>query len=70
MPTVIVKIEYTNHRGERRTRRIVPQPPIVFKSTYYHSTAQWILRALDVEKNELRDFAMANIHSWAPDDNR
>ena len=66
-PGVTVTIDYTNWRGERRKRQIVPlaldyniRPP-------YYTTYQWLLTARDVEKNyALRTFAMRNIHSWEP----
>lgn len=61
-----VSIDYTNYRGERGPRRIIPHT-IEFKRTPFHpESEQWILIATDVEKNELRGFAMKDIHSWTP----
>jgi predicted DNA-binding transcriptional regulator YafY len=59
-----VLIDYTNYRGERSSRTIIPQK-IVFESNEYHPEKQWILYALDVQKNEVRGFAMKDIHSWS-----
>ncbi len=61
----VVEIDYTNWRGERSTRKIVPMR-IAFENSEWHPETQWILEALDVEKHELRGFAFANIHSWKP----
>ena len=58
-----VTIDYTNHRGERRLRLIRPVS-IYFGTTDWHPTKQWLLRAIDCEKGETRDFAMSEIHSW------
>ncbi len=58
-----VIIDYTNHRGERAKRVILPIN-IVYEATDWHPEAQWILRAYDVEKAAFRAFAMKDIHSW------
>ena len=58
-----VKILYTNWRGEKSWRTIVPES-IYFGSTDWHPEQQWLLRALDIEKNASRDFAMKDIASW------
>jgi len=44
-------------------RKIIPER-IWFGSNEYHREDQWILDALDVEKNEKRSFAMKDIHWW------
>lgn len=58
-----VEILYTNWKGETRLRKIIPVD-IEFKSTDWHKDEQWILNALDVEKNEMRGFAIKDIKSW------
>ena len=58
-----VEIIYTNWKGETRLRKIIPVN-IEFKSTDWHKDEQWILNALDVEKNEMRGFAIKDIKSW------
>lgn len=62
-----VIIDYTNHRGERAKRRIVPVD-LVFcpQGTEYHSEPGWYLRANDLDKGVSRDFAMKDIHSCDP----
>lgn len=58
-----VKILYTNWKGETRERSIIPIS-IEYKSTEWHKEKQWILKALDIEKNEQRGFAIADIKKW------
>lgn len=58
-----VSIVYTNYRGETGERNIIPKK-IWFGATEYHPEPQWLLEALDVAKNEDRNFAMKDIKSW------
>lgn len=58
-----VKILYKNHRGTVAVRHVVPER-IFFGETPYHKGEQWFLTALDLDKKETRDFAMADIHGW------
>lgn len=60
-----VIIDYTNWRGEREFRRIRPLC-IVFENNEWHPDTQWLLKAIDVERDVERTFALANIHSWRP----
>jgi predicted DNA-binding transcriptional regulator YafY len=60
-----VRIDYTNWRNERSSRIISPIE-LFFGSNLYHPEAQWLLVALDVEKNATRTFALKNIHHWQP----
>lgn len=50
-------IAYTNHRGERAVRRIIPWD-VWFGTTDWHPEPQWFLRAFDLDKNDKRDFAL------------
>jgi len=61
----VVEINYTNWRKETGSRLIIPES-ISFGSTEWHPEPQWLLRALDVEKKQPRDFALNDIHSWTP----
>lgn len=67
----IVKIDYTNWRGERRTRPIDPVA-LVFKKSGWHEKPQWFVEAFDVgadkHYDEPKDFALANIHQWIDPD--
>jgi predicted DNA-binding transcriptional regulator YafY len=66
---LVVVIDYTNHRGDRSTRRIIPDPdqPLWFGVTEFHPEYQWLLDAFDVDKGQDRTFAMKDIHSWTPE---
>lgn len=55
-------IDYTNWKGIRGERKIVPVK-IWFGSTKFHPEEQWLLDATDVAKNEVRTFALVDIHS-------
>lgn len=63
-----VKILYTNYRGEKGYRIIIPQS-IYFGSTEWHPEKQWLLRAIDVQKQNSRDFAVKDIAEWLPQGN-
>ena len=58
-----VTILYTNWKGETKYRNIIPIS-IEFKSTEWHKQEQWILNAIDVEKNAQRGFAIKDIKEW------
>ena len=60
-----VRIDYTNYKGERRHRTILPSR-IDFRSTYWHPKPQWLLMAFDVDKQVWRSFAIKDIHDWTP----
>jgi predicted DNA-binding transcriptional regulator YafY len=65
-----VRIDYTNHAGVRSIREIVPltQGAFRFGSTEWHPEEQWLLDAYDVAKDDMRTFAVKDIHAWAPKD--
>jgi len=63
LPAKPVLLDYTNHRGERRERRVLPGR-IWYGTTKWHPEAQWLMQATDLERGEQRDFAMAQIHGW------
>jgi predicted DNA-binding transcriptional regulator YafY len=62
----VVEIDYTNWRGERLIRCIVPTGVVAFENNEWHLEPQWLLEAIDIEKDEIRMFAMRSIHSWKP----
>lgn len=61
----VVEIDYTNWRGERSKRRIVPLS-LTWENNKWHPETQWMLNAIDVDKRQTRIFALASIHSWVP----
>jgi uncharacterized protein (DUF1684 family) len=66
LPSELVEIDYTNWRGERRKRQIIPTGRMEFANTEWHPDTQWLIEATDVEDGKLKDFAMKDIHSWQP----
>lgn len=61
-----VRILYTNYKGETAYRNIVPEK-IWFGATEWHPEPQWLLDALDLEKNALRNFALKDLREWSSD---
>lgn len=55
-----VTFDYVNYRNERSTRRAVFQA-LYYGTTPYHKEPQWFMKALDLDKNEIRDFALADM---------
>ena len=55
-----VRIGYTNWRGEKGDRNILPLE-VWHGATQWHPEEQWLLRAFDVEKQAERDFALKDI---------
>jgi hypothetical protein len=58
-----VVLDYTNHRGERSIRTVMPLT-IKFGPTEHHPEPQWILEAWDLEKAAHRSFPMKDIRSF------
>ena len=56
-----VELDYTNWKGERRLRRVLPRE-LWYGATNYHPEPQWFIRAIDLEKNAVRDFALRDVH--------
>lgn len=62
--TVIINIDYTNHRGIREIRQIIPVR-IWHGTSQYHNGEQWFLEAIAVDRNHTkREYAMKSIHRW------
>lgn len=58
---------YTNHRGERAVRTVIPE--YIRKGTSpHHKEVQWLLEAHDVVKNEPRTFALDKIEELTNED--
>lgn len=58
-----VTIFYENWRGEQRYRKIIPHE-IWFGTTEWHPDPEWLLTALDVDRNAIRHFSMKGIREW------
>lgn len=58
--SVTHRVTYTNWKGETRDRVITPIN-IWYGHTEYHTEDQWMLKALDNEKGQVRDFALKDM---------
>jgi hypothetical protein len=56
-------IDYTNWRGERRTRTVLPTH-FWYGKTEYHPVEGQLMTAVDLDSGEMRTFALSGIHSW------
>lgn len=54
------RVIYTNWKGETRERTIIPIK-FFFGETQFHKGEQWFVRALDKDKQQVRDFAIADM---------
>ena len=55
-----ITFEYTNWRGETRTRTVEPAD-VWFGRNEWHLEPQWFMTAADIEKGAMRDFAMRDM---------
>lgn len=58
----MIEFEYKNWEGKVSTRRVEPYR-LWLGSTQWHPNPQMLLKALDLDKNEERDFAINDISS-------
>lgn len=56
-----IKIDYTNYRGERRIRNIIPIKIHRAVNPYHGKEPQWLMEAFDLDKKEFRSFAFSGI---------
>ena len=56
-----IKLNYRNWKGIRSKRRVIPIK-LEYKSTEYHPEIQWILIGFDIGKQDIRSFAIKDIH--------
>lgn len=57
---------YCNYRGEEGYRRVRPLG-IRYGVNKWHKEPQWLLLAIDLEKDAEREFAMKDIRSFVGD---
>lgn len=55
-----ITFEYKNWRGDTAVRTVIPQN-IWYGESEWHSGAQWFMKAHDIEKGEVRDFALIDM---------
>lgn len=58
-----IKVEYTNYRGEKGIRTIVPLG-YEFGSNEYHKEEQWLLKVWDIDRQAERVYAAKEITRW------
>jgi hypothetical protein len=59
----LVMLDYTNYRGVRDFY-VVKVVRYWFGSTIWHPPEQQLMRAVVVDKDASRDFAVKDIHEW------
>lgn len=57
----VIQIDYTNYRGERAIRNIIPWM-LQFRTSEHHHDLQWMIVAWDIDKNAWRSFPIKDIH--------
>lgn len=57
-----ISLVYTNYRGETSVRRVIPKR-IWFGATDWHPEDQWMLDAVDLDKQAERSFALKDIRT-------
>jgi predicted DNA-binding transcriptional regulator YafY len=60
-----LRFTYTNWRGETSVRSVWPIR-VEWGSNEYHPEPQWLLVALDLERDAERTFAIKDIHEFHP----
>lgn len=65
----VVCIRYRNYRGEIAVRRVLPSR-VWFGATSWHPEPQWILDALDIDKDAARSFALQDVLEFGCTDSR
>ena len=55
-----LSFEYINWKGEKGVRNVKPIK-IWYGKTKFHKSKQWLLKAVDVDKNAERDFALKDV---------
>lgn len=57
-----IEIDYTNYRGERALRKIIPWR-FEFKTSEHHLDRQWMIIGWDIGKQAWRSFPLKDIHN-------
>ena len=56
----VIKVKYKNWKGETGIRTIIPKK-VWYGHTDYHLENQWLMDVWDVDKNNIRTYAMIDI---------
>jgi predicted DNA-binding transcriptional regulator YafY len=61
----VVEIDYTNFRGKREIRRIVPIKMYFGRNKFHEADGEaWFLVAWAVDRRAYRTFNLKKIHEW------
>jgi predicted DNA-binding transcriptional regulator YafY len=58
-----VNIDYTDYKGVRSLRRILPVR-LDYGKNQWHKENQYMIVALDLDRDEIRTFSIKDIHKW------
>jgi hypothetical protein len=61
-----IRLDYTNHRGDRGTRLVRPIRVWHGRTDWHPEADQWLLEAFDHDRKAVRNFAVRDIHNWLP----
>lgn len=56
----VIEFDYTNWKGEKGKRKALVRG-VVWGSNEWHKEQQFLLRAIDMEKNDVRYFALKDM---------
>lgn len=56
----ILEFYYRNYKGVCAIRK-VQEPKMFYGKTEHHPKMQWFMKAFDIDKDDFRDFAVADI---------
>lgn len=60
-----ITVMYCNWRGERRTRHLQPIS-MWYGSTEWHPDPQWLIKAIDMDTGDEKDFALGGFLGEVP----
>lgn len=51
---------YLNHRGKIGTRKVI-YDGVRYGTSEWHKEPQWLLKGIDIDRNQIREFAMKDM---------
>lgn len=62
-----ISMFYTNHRGEKHRRHVIPFNFVYGVAEPWYREPQWLMVAYDLGKGAWRTFALDNVSGWNPE---
>lgn len=59
-PGVTIEFDYVNWKGASSHRRVIINK-VLYGNNRYHPQPQWLMEAQDIDRNEVREFAMRDM---------